>query len=32
VFAPLRDPELRRAGAELLWSDADASMGLYRVP
>ncbi|MET0324570.1 MAG: hypothetical protein ABW219_05045 [Ilumatobacteraceae bacterium] len=32
VFAPLRDPDLVAAGAELLWRDPAVSMGLWEEP
>ncbi|MET0909782.1 MAG: hypothetical protein ABWZ99_09945, partial [Ilumatobacteraceae bacterium] len=32
VFAPLGDPDLLAAGAELLWRDPGVSMGLWQEP
>ncbi len=32
VFAPLRDPDLVDAGAELIWRDPNSSIGLWKEP
>jgi hypothetical protein len=32
VFAPLRNPDLVAAGAELLWTDPAVRIGLWKEP